>query len=460
MMVGLSLANDYADNTDTTQFTQDFMLQSNGWERGMWLVGAQYFNESVDNWDTSLGWYNDPATAFALPCGTNPGEISCSYEQSLAGANPPKYIGRDTDSYSLYGMFGYDITDKFRVSLEGRYIVDDIEVTTNTAIDRISQYLFHFPVDLAGVLPQPVPLPQSASQTTREFNPRIALDYRFTEQVMVYGSAAKGTKPGGYGTAQMTVPQGKEFGPETLYAYEVGTKTNWLDNTVTANVALFYNDYKDRQVGITITDPLTGFPASGIANAAGAETKGVELELLWSPIEYLSLGLGYAYTDAEWTEFNYSNIRPTGPTDKDKAICGNTAGDCSGAPIGGIPENALTLIADFQIPLNGSDVEFFTNASAQFQDERAIRDQVNTPYIDSNWRVAAQIGLQTDIWSVMLFAENLFDDKTVLWGQGYQDFRDGMYGGSQGGEPRDESVMAFLPDPRLVGVRVNWKYGN
>ena len=59
-----------------------------------------------------------------------------------------------------------------------------------------------------------------------------------------------------------------------------------------------------------------------------------------------------------------------------------------------------------------------------------------------------------------MFARNLLDDDTVVWGQGYQDFKDGMYGGSQGGEPRDESVMGFVPDPRLVGVRASWKYGN
>jgi hypothetical protein len=46
-----------------------------------------------------------------------------------------------------------------------------------------------------------------------------------------------------------------------------------------------------------------------------------------------------------------------------------------------------------------------------------------------------------------------------VWGQGYQDFKDGMYGGL-GGQPRDESVMAFLPDPRIVGMRASWKFGN
>jgi hypothetical protein len=34
-----------------------------------------------------------------------------------------------------------------------------------------------------------------------------------------------------------------------------------------------------------------------------------------------------------------------------------------------------------------------------------------------------------------------------------------MYGGGSGGEPRDETVFAFLPPPRVVGVRATWKFG-
>ncbi len=47
----------------------------------------------------------------------------------------------------------------------------------------------------------------------------------------------------------------------------------------------------------------------------------------------------------------------------------------------------------------------------------------------------------------------------MIWGQFYNDFKDGMYGGSFGGEPRDETVMAFLPDPRIVGVRASYRFG-
>jgi iron complex outermembrane recepter protein len=452
--VALSLANDYVDRTDTDQLTQDFIVQSNSWERGTWLAGVQYFREEVDNDDKSLGWYNDPFTAFALPCGTNPGEISCSYEQALAGGDPAKNIRRDTDSYSAYGLVSYDFTERLTSSLELRYVRDEIKVSTNTSINRVNQYLFHLPPDFPGG----IPLPQTGENDTSEVNPRFTVDYKFTDSAMVFGSVAKGTKPGGFGTSQMSRPEIAEVDPETLWAYEIGTKTRWLDDSVQANASIFYYDYQDRQVGVTVADPeVPNFPAAGVANAAKATTKGIELDVLWAPIDYLQLGIGYAYTDAEWDDFNYSDIRENGPTDKDQAICGNVQGDCSGADISGIPENAFTVLGSWQQPLADYGMDWFLNANAQYQSKRSLADQVNTPYVDAFWTADAQLGLQTETWSVMLFATNIFDDDTVQWGQYYQDFKDGMYGGQFGGEPRDESVMAFLPNPRIVGIRGTWR---
>ena len=452
--VALSVANDYIDRTNTDQLTQDFIVQSNDWDRGAWLLGAQYFHEKVDNFDKSLGWYNDPFTAFALPCGTNPGDISCSYEQALAGGTPSKNIRRDTDSYSAYGLVSFDWTERLTTTAELRYVHDEVDVSTNTTISRVNQYLFHLPADFPGG----ATLPQSATNDTSELQPRVSIDYKFTDSAMVYGSVAKGTKPGGFGTAQMARPAIAEVDPETLWAYEVGTKTRWLDDTVQANAAVFYYDYQDRQVGITVTDPeVPGFPAAGVANAAKAKTKGVELDVIWAPIEYLQLGLGYAYTDAEWDDFDYSAIRENGPTDKDRAICGNVRGDCSGADISGIPKNAVTVLGSWQQPLADYGMDWFLNANAQYQSKRSLADQINTAYVDAYWTADAQLGLQTETWSVMLFATNIFDDDTVQWGQFYNDFKDGMYGGQFGGEPRDESIMAFLPEPRIVGIRGTWK---
>jgi outer membrane receptor protein involved in Fe transport len=457
--VGLSLANEYRDETDTDYFSQEFTLESNGEGRWNWLAGVSGFWEDTHNTDNSTGWFNDPNIVFVPGfCGSNPFQVSCSYAASAAAGTPAKTIDRDTTSWSVFGLVGFDITDQLRLTVEARYIDDEIKVSTNTAIDRVSQYILNLPIDFSFGVPPTLPATDTVDSDT--INPRVALDYRISDDVLVYGSVAKGTKPAGFGTSQFATPQNARVDQEKLWAYELGTKTTWLDGSLQANVAMFFNDYTDRQVGVTVTDPNTGWAAAGIVNAAEAETKGVEVELVWRTTEALTLGAGYAYTDAEWTDFNYSEIRANtgGVNEKDMAICGNPQGDCSGADIAGIPENALILQANYTRQLAG-DMSWYLNAAGQYQDERAIYDRVNTAYVDSFWNVDAQLGIQTDQWLVEIYATNLFDDDTVRWAQGYNDFRDGMYAGNFGGEPRDETVFAWLPPPRVIGLRTSYKFG-
>jgi outer membrane receptor protein involved in Fe transport len=459
MGVGLSLANEYRDSTDTDYFNQEFTIESKDEGRWNWLAGISGFWEDTHNVDESTGWFNDPNIVFVPGfCGSNPFQFACSYAASAVAGTPAKTIDRDTFSWSAFGLVGFDITDQLRLTVEARYIDDEIEVSTNTSIDRVSQYIFNLPIDFSFGAPPTLPATDTVNSDT--INPRVALDYKITDDVMVYGSVAKGTKPAGFGTSQFATPQNARVDQEKLWAYELGTKTAWLDGSLQANVAIFFNDYTDRQVGVTVTDPNTGWAAAGIVNAAEAETKGVELELVWRATEALTLGAGYAYTDAEWTDFNYSKIRANsgGVNEKDMAICGNAQGDCSGADIAGIPENALILQANYTRQLAG-DMSWYLNAAGQYQDERALYDRVNTAYVDSFWNVDAQLGIQTDQWLVELYATNLFDDDTVRWAQGYQDFRDGMYGGSFGGEPRDETIFAWLPPPRVIGLRASYKFG-
>jgi outer membrane receptor protein involved in Fe transport len=453
-----SVENDYLDQTETKYYSQEFTVESNEWARGRWLVGAQGFWERTQNWDKSIGWFNDPDFDAAFPdfcVAQNPLDLACSYRDTVRLGNPPKTIDRDTDSYSVYGLIGYDLTDKISLTAEARYIYDKITVETNTSIDRVGQYILAVPIDFSLQA-----LPVQDEQTSDTVNPRFAIDYRITEDIMFYGSAAKGTKPAGFGTAQFAMPQNTRVGKETLWGYELGTKTQWFDGTLQANLALYFNQYEDRQVGVTVRDPVSGWASAGIVNAGEAETKGVEVDLTWAPLDPLTLSVAYSYTDAEFTDFDYTDIRGQSSGElraKDQAICGSQTGDCSGADVAGVPEHSASFLANYTAPLTG-EIEWFVNTIAVYTDERALYDRVRTAYTDDLWVVDAQIGLQTDNWSVQLYAENLLDDDTTRWGQGYNDFKNGMYGGSSGGEPRDETIMAFLPPPRVVGVRATWRF--
>jgi len=467
-----SLSVDYLDQTDTKYVGQEFTLESAEWDRGRWLIGASGFWEETVNEDFSVGWFNAPNFQEAFPSFCPPLfalDLACTFRQSVILGTPAKETSRDTNSYSLFGLVGYDLTDTVRLTAEARYIRDEIKVCTNTLVDRVSQYVLAYPIDynideLSEKLGYPVTLPICDKQTSDTVNPRFVVDYRMTDDVMFYGSVAKGTKPAGFGTAQFAIPQSAQIDQEKLWAYELGAKTSWLDRTLQANASVFYNDYTDRQVGITVT--VAGdFAAAGVANAGAAETYGVELDLTWQPLDELTLAVAYAFTHAEWTDFNYPEIRASiqdgrytpSSQARDKALCQNLQADCSGTRISGIPENSASAVANYTRAFNDL-MDWFVNINATYEGERKLAESKIAPSVAANIIVDAQIGLQSDTWTVQLYANNLLDDDTVRWATYTQDFRDGMYGGGSGGEPRDNVAFAFLPPPRVVGLRATWKF--
>jgi iron complex outermembrane receptor protein len=98
---------------------------------------------------------------------------------------------------------------------------------------------------------------------------------------------------------------------------DFGTKSEWFDRRLRANIALFYNFYHNLQLDeFYFTHDQSGNLIQGntILNAAQAHTDGVELEFTAVPVEGLTLNLSAAYLDARYTKFLYANP-DTGKTD-------------------------------------------------------------------------------------------------------------------------------------------------
>lgn len=131
---------------------------------------------------------------------------------------------------------------------------------------------------------------------------RAALDYRFSSAVMVYASIATGFKGGGVNPRPFDPVQVVAFKPETLTAYEVGTKLDVLDRRVRLNLSAFWNKYDDIQLVLNTAFRGT-VPASVPINAGRAEIKGFEGELTITPNDTLSIDAAVGYLD-----FNYSNL--------------------------------------------------------------------------------------------------------------------------------------------------------
>ena len=150
-------------------------------------------------------------------------------------------------------------------------------------------------------------------ETWENWGGKLGLNFRPSEDVLLYGSVSRGFKGGTFNFAAAALfpgppvivapPPGaaafqEGVDPEELTTYEIGFKSELAGGTLQLNGAAFYNDYKDQQV--------FGFNADGVLvlrNAAASTGQGVELELRWAPSDGWLIQGGLGYIDAEYDEF-------------------------------------------------------------------------------------------------------------------------------------------------------------
>ena len=137
-------------------------------------------------------------------------------------------------------------------------------------------------------------------QDWSEFTPKVSLDWRASDDALLYVSAASGFKGGGWQGKPATEAAALfPYDPEIAWTYEVGAKTDWADGRVRANVAMFHTSFDDLQVEQLDDAGLSLI----IDNAASARIDGVELELQVRPVSALQLWLSGSYLDSEYRDF-------------------------------------------------------------------------------------------------------------------------------------------------------------
>lgn len=152
-------------------------------------------------------------------------------------------------------------------------------------------------------------------------NPKIELDDQLTPDKMIYASASKGFRPGGvsisvpaaFGCTQslqqlgITTQEARSYKADSLWSYELGSKTSWLDQRLTVNAAAYYIDWKNLQQSILLS---CGFGYTG--NVGAAKSEGFELETHSRPIQSLDLSAGVGYEHAVITSASATSPQQPG----------------------------------------------------------------------------------------------------------------------------------------------------
>jgi iron complex outermembrane receptor protein len=181
---------------------------------------------------------------------------------------------------------------------------------------------------------------------------------------MIYVSAAKGYKAGGYpNLAPTAIVAGTAYDPETAVQYEVGAKTEWFDRRLRVNLAAFDIAYDDLQVLLQLV-PVGSPPGTPGAlftlNAADSKSKGAELEFSLAPTDRWLISGSYAVLDAKFSSF----FVPPGFLLPGGAVA--TANN--GKYLRNAPKKAGNLLVRYTQPLaNGGQLSF--QADTRYKDK-------------------------------------------------------------------------------------------
>ncbi len=242
---------------DIYSVTQEFDVSSKPGGPLDWVLGAFYLHSrTTDGYDQYLRNAQEPGT---------PNILNDEVESLVAPEIEAGTLYFETSnafrrtSVSGFGQGVYHISDALRATLGFRYTVD----RNNSFLDNY----FGDP-GIGGGL---VHLSQSANKLTW----KAGLDYQVTPENFLYGSVSTGFKPGGGnpGTAPAVVPA--NYRPETITAFELGSKNTAFDNKLIGNVAAFY--YIDKNMQYHAED-LINFDG-GVDNLPQVDVYGIEGEL-------------------------------------------------------------------------------------------------------------------------------------------------------------------------------------
>ena len=417
--------------------------------------------------------------------------------------------GREIEHWSVYGLMEWEIDLAWKLSIEGRYVDEKLTVygakcdpvgtqatlgiAPDAALDPVTGELqcsgrtFRGPSSTGttvaggtlpvGILSTAVTTVGSAKSSDDYFTPKVTLEWTPNDTQMWYFSWAEGKKPGGMTTISAGTffdPVGRSYTQETLTAWEIGTKSNLLDGALVLNSALFFQDYEDKQVGVTKFNQRTQTDYGSIENAGEAEIWGIELSAQWQPSERWLLTAQYTWLDAEYTDFTYETgsanevarsqlvgnggclaIVPTATpnTDDIRDVCIVSS---TGNKVEDIPEHAFVGAVQYTAPLAATGMDWFASFNGIFTDERWV-DEQNVMVLDSYWMFDARIGLMTDNWDVLLYVDNLTDDDTSKSGL---DVGSQVETARQGHWPPGPTsgIIINMPDPRIFGVRATYRF--
>jgi len=399
-----------------------------------------------------LGFYYLDANAFTA--------FDVALFTTLAGLNAQTLGDVNTETWSVFGDFTYDLTDTISVSVGGRYTNDkrSSRVLRTTFLGGYS--------DIFGGTGVPIAVTSDfeGSETFKDFNPRASISWQPNADHNVYFTYSQGFKGGGFDPRGLTtacrnsaggactpdeVFEFMSFDPETVDSFELGWKASLLDNRLNISLAAFVGQYKDVQipgsVGFDSNGDGTNDTFIGItSNAADADVNGIEFEgtaLVGKDFagdgSRFSINWSLGVLDAKYNTF----IDAFGNDVADQRVFQNT------------PDITAHMGFNFGLPMAGGMTDFIGLASLRSD---ASQFEVPNPFLDQDGFVLVDASvvytIDSGLFSIGVHGKNLFDKEYIVAGYNF------VAGGTPPGTPfiptlgREGTLTGFYGDPRRIFV--------
>ena len=386
------------------KFTQEVRLASDSGQGPVdWLAGFYYTLE-----DSSL--HQDYVTTFrGTPLGSL--QLDSMYYEEAGFANAT-----------------YHILPSFEISVGGRYAHD-------------GQTAFEFG-DLIGT-------PDQGGSSENAFTWSTEAEYHVDDQTNVYARVATGFRPGGPNAlppaAAGVVPT--MYHSDSLIDYQIGAKSDLLDGRLSFDADVFYINWKDIQL-LTVYDVPSGPGAGqyGIDDNGGtARSDGAEANVVWTPLDRLTLDFNGAYTQAQLT----SNTDPI------------YVGGVTGNSLPYTPKWSSTLTGDYHFlsvgdwtPFVGATWHYVGTRESGFTPDADVLEGLlpanlyeHQYALPSYNTLDLRAGLEWSIWSIEVYAKNLTDAKGITAFSPVGSSAASANANAPGGAP-----SAAIIAPRIVGI--------
>ena len=293
-------------------------------------------------------------------------------------------------NYAAYAQASLRVADRLSATLGGRY-----------SLERKSAEVELIKLDPDTFEPTGTVL-NSGSNKGRwnAFTWRAGLEFQAAPDILLYASAAKGYKSGGFNTRPVSnLPNLgiNQFKPETAVTYEAGIRSEWFQRLLRLNATAFHTDYRDIQLRQqTFVD---GVLTTIIQNAARARIRGVEIEAVAKLTKGLTAKLAYGHLDPRYLD------------------TGTVPGLTLESQFQRTPRHSFTGSVDYSVPLGGRRLtvhgDYSHRSAEQLQLLASAFDQPGYGLL------GARVTLHeaSDRWSVAVFGTNLTDERFRVAGR-------------------------------------------